>query len=96
MNRLYGVQILIVILSVIAMLVNCLTLASIGYIRLRLSANQTMMLSLCCADLLSAIGILSEVITHKTFPINSPLVPQDQKHDAYCVYNIVKVRYQAV
>lgn len=89
-DRLKGQHILTIVLSVVALVTNLLTLAAICIIRRRLSANQTMMLSLCCADLLSAIGILATTTSQHYYDMHR--VAPEQREAATCVYKIVTVR----
>ncbi|XP_067933964.1 melanocortin receptor 5-like [Watersipora subatra] len=87
-NRIDGTHVLILVLSIAAFLTNCLALGAICVIRKRLSANQTMMLSLCCADLLSAVGILAVTLNRQFFGIF--MVPVEQQYAAKCVYKITR------
>ena len=93
-QRLDGRHVLIIILSIAAFVTNCMALGAICVIRRRLSANQTMMLSLCCADLLSAIGILGNTLVEQFYEKFS--VPTDQLHAAICVSKIAKVCFHIV
>ena len=80
---------MIIVLAVIAITINCMTLAAIRYIRRRLSANQTMMFSLCCADLLTSIGIMAKVINDHVLDMH--FVPREQKYSATCAHKIIQV-----
>lgn len=84
-----GRHILIIILAIIAIVMNGVTLMAIKYIRRRLTANQTMMFSLCCSDLLTAVAILGRVIDQQLFAID--MVEENQRMAAICVYKIIQV-----
>lgn len=86
-SRMDGRHILIFVLSVLAFVTNGLTLTAICYIRRRLSANQMMMLSLCCADLLSSVGIFMRSVIDHSF--NMHLVAEEKKYAATCLYKVV-------
>ena len=84
-------QILIVILSIVAVLMNSTTLVAIQHIRRRLSANQTMMFSLCCADLLTAVAILARMLNPQFFDML--WVPDNHVATATCVFKVIQVSH---
>lgn len=84
-----GRHILVIILTILAIVTNIVTLTAIVHIRRRLSANQTMMFSLCCADLLTAVGVMARVIDQQVFELNT--VKTEHRIAATCVYKLIQV-----